>query len=128
MSGCAVEVKRECWVASGGWTWSNPNCCFLLAPEPEAAVGPAVAEPAADGAAVVASTVTTVGDVAWTTERWKRAGMEATSASVVGRIRRAVDAEAVRNGQHQRYLHNIPTCTDVVGAVEDDGGAMTTVN
>lgn len=92
-----------------------------------------VAAPAADGAAVLASTVTTVGPVAWITVRWKRAGIEEASWDVVGRMRSAEEEKRreVRAPSSNYFLGYSPTWTEVVAAADEDdddggggGGAM----
>jgi hypothetical protein len=63
MRGCAVEVKRACWLAGGGCTWSKENTCFFGA-EAEETTEAAAVVPDADGALVEASTETDVEEVA----------------------------------------------------------------
>lgn len=78
------------------------NVCFLAAAEVEAeGVGPAPAAAAETG-----SRVTALEDMGCTMARWKRVGMEWESWVVVGRMRRADEAENVQclEGAYRGYV------------------------
>jgi hypothetical protein len=87
MRGSALAVNISCWVAGGPCTRSKEKTCFFAAAAAEAAEAGGAAPPV--GGPVALSTETWFEEVAWITERWKRAGMEDESWFVGGRIRRA---------------------------------------